>query len=64
MKGFKLILCEIIANISFILLILAFISIIYACFLIDVIAGFLMMGILLGVLAYILQPSEQNGGNN
>ncbi|MFT8557894.1 hypothetical protein [Liquorilactobacillus hordei] len=64
MKEFKLILCEIIANVSFILLILGFISFIYAAFLMNLVLGFVVLGVILVIMAYILQPPEQNGGNN
>lgn len=61
MKVFTKFLGIILANISFILLILAFISFIYASFLINSVLGFFILGLILVILAFILQPQGQNG---
>lgn len=64
MKGFTNFMGHILANISFILLILGFISFIYAAFLLNLALGFVILGIILIYLAYILQPTEQIGVKN
>lgn len=52
----------IIANISFILILIAMIFFVLAAFSINLIVGYVVIGVLLVVLAWILQP--QNGGDS